>query len=217
MTTVDAFGYLAAAAVFLAFSMKTMLSLRLVAIASNIAFIAYGLAAHLMPILLLHGFLLPLNILRLIQIQRFARVAAKASAVAPGTERFDWMIAVGDRRRFADGARLFARGDRADRLFVIVDGHVRLPELGRTLGPGSMFGEIGLFAADGLRTASAVAEGAVTVSEISDRRVRELFFNNPRFAYELVRLITGRMAARLGEAEQLAQTPPVFPPRADAG
>lgn len=217
MTMVDAFGYLAAVAVFLAFSMKTMLSLRLVAIASNMAFITYGLTAHLMPILLLHGLLLPLNVVRLIQIQRFARVAAKVAEVAPGTERFDWMIVIGDRRRYDDGAHLFTRGDRADRLFVIVDGQVRLPELGRTLGPGSMFGEIGLFASDGLRTASAVADGPVSVAEISERRVRELFFNNPRFAYELVRLITGRMTARLVEAEQNALPAPPQPARTDAG
>ena len=61
----DALGYVASALVLLTFSMKTMRYLRLTAIGSNIAFIAYGLHSHLPPILVLHMILLPLNLVRL--------------------------------------------------------------------------------------------------------------------------------------------------------
>jgi hypothetical protein len=67
MTNWDAFGYLAAGLVFLAFGMKGMVSLRIVAIFSNVAFVVYGLGLDLTPVWLLHGFLLPLNGWRLAQ------------------------------------------------------------------------------------------------------------------------------------------------------
>jgi hypothetical protein len=67
MSNWDAFGYLAAGLVFMAFGMKEMVSLRIVAIFSNLAFVVYGLGLHLTPVWLLHGFLLPLNGWRLAQ------------------------------------------------------------------------------------------------------------------------------------------------------
>jgi len=54
-------GFLASALVLAAFGMKDMVNLRIVAICSNFAFIAYALLLHLLPILVLHVILLPLN------------------------------------------------------------------------------------------------------------------------------------------------------------
>jgi hypothetical protein len=50
-----------------AFGMKDMVSLRIVAICSNIAFIAYGIMLNLPPVLMLHVILLPLNGWRLME------------------------------------------------------------------------------------------------------------------------------------------------------
>jgi hypothetical protein len=58
-------GYVASALVLAAFGMKDMINLRVVAICSNIAFIAYGIALNLLPVLILHVILLPLNSWRL--------------------------------------------------------------------------------------------------------------------------------------------------------
>jgi CRP/FNR family cyclic AMP-dependent transcriptional regulator len=62
---VNGIGYLASLLVFCTFYMKTMLPLRGVAIASNIVFVAYGLAGGVYPVFALHVLLLPLNCLRL--------------------------------------------------------------------------------------------------------------------------------------------------------
>jgi CRP/FNR family cyclic AMP-dependent transcriptional regulator len=77
MNGADLFGYVASILVFGTFYMKRMLPLRLMAIASNVAFISYAWLNGLTPILLLHGALLPLNLLRLVE-QR--RLMAKARA-----------------------------------------------------------------------------------------------------------------------------------------
>jgi|HubBroStandDraft_2_1064218.scaffolds.fasta_scaffold526991_2 hypothetical protein len=65
----DLDGYIASALVLATFSMKSMRTLRVVAIASNVAFILYALVADLHPILVLHAILLPLNIVRLAQME----------------------------------------------------------------------------------------------------------------------------------------------------
>jgi hypothetical protein len=62
-------GFAAAGLVLATFCMRSMSALRWVAIASNLAFIAYGYLGGLAPILLLHALLLPVNIYRLAQLR----------------------------------------------------------------------------------------------------------------------------------------------------
>jgi hypothetical protein len=67
MTHGGEIGFVASALVLAAFGMKDMINLRIVAICSNFAFIAYALMLNLPPILVLHAILLPLNAWRLAQ------------------------------------------------------------------------------------------------------------------------------------------------------
>ena len=65
MTITDGMGYFAASLVLATFCARRMVLLRALAIASNLAFITYGLAAQLWPIVTLHLIMLPLNVIRL--------------------------------------------------------------------------------------------------------------------------------------------------------
>lgn len=78
MSSFDLIGYLASALVLATFCMRDMAALRWMAIASNLAFIAYGVLADLGPVLMLHLLLLPLNLVRL----REARDAERRGPVA---------------------------------------------------------------------------------------------------------------------------------------
>jgi hypothetical protein len=62
-------GFAAAGLVLATFCMRSMKPLRWVAIASNVAFIAYGYLGGLAPVLLLHALLLPVNVYRLAQLR----------------------------------------------------------------------------------------------------------------------------------------------------
>jgi hypothetical protein len=77
----DVIGYIASALVLATFSMKSLRALRMTAIASNVAFISYGVIADMRPILILHCILLPVNVVRLVQIGHDAgwRVGQKPS------------------------------------------------------------------------------------------------------------------------------------------
>ena len=73
---VELLGYTASGLVLITFSVRSIPALRSVAIASNLMFIVYAACAGLMPVLVLHAVLLPLNIVRLHQSLQEARVAA---------------------------------------------------------------------------------------------------------------------------------------------
>jgi len=76
MNAWNAVGFLAAGLVITAFCMKDILHLRIVAVASNVAFLAYGVALGLIPVWLLHLVLLPVNLIRLWQVG--SRIATDA-------------------------------------------------------------------------------------------------------------------------------------------
>jgi CRP/FNR family cyclic AMP-dependent transcriptional regulator len=73
MSAVDLLGYAASAAVLATFCMRTMIPLRIAGIISNVFFITYGYFDQLLPVLLLHLVLLPINSLRLVEFQRLVR------------------------------------------------------------------------------------------------------------------------------------------------
>jgi hypothetical protein len=70
MSLWESIGYLAAALVLAAFYMREIIPLRVAALCSNLAFIAYGLALGLVPVWLLHALLLPINGCRLLEALR---------------------------------------------------------------------------------------------------------------------------------------------------
>ena len=73
MSFVDLLGYAASAAVLATFCMSTMIALRIVAIISNVLFVAYGIVDHVYPVFILHAILFPVNALRVVQLQRVAQ------------------------------------------------------------------------------------------------------------------------------------------------
>ncbi|HVH81485.1 MAG TPA: hypothetical protein VM782_18940 [Stellaceae bacterium] len=66
--TTQLLGWFASTLVFATFCARQMIALRVLAIASNLAFIAYGYQASLWPIVGLHLAMLPINILRVRQL-----------------------------------------------------------------------------------------------------------------------------------------------------
>jgi hypothetical protein len=70
MSDYEPLGYFASVLVLTTFWMRAMLPLRAIAIASNVVFISYGLLAGVMPVLLLHLLLLPMNVFRVAQSWR---------------------------------------------------------------------------------------------------------------------------------------------------
>ena len=195
-------GWIASALVFSTFFMKTMLPLRLVAIASNVAFMAYALLGlaygdfgRLYPIFVLHTCLLPLNVVRLRQLRRVIAAVSDASseqvvrALAPylslETHQAD--------------ETLFRRGEVADRLYLIQQGTVAIPEAEVALSPGDVFGEVGLFAPHGRRTAGAVCATDCRLLMLSGPKLLELCHQDAKLAVVLARLLAGYISWKGGQ------------------
>jgi hypothetical protein len=188
---IDLAGYAASALVFLAFYMKTMIPLRLVGIASNVAFITYAIGAQLYPVLLLHTILLPLNCLRLFQMRALIRKVHDAH----GNLSMEWLTPFMRRRTMTKGDVLFKRGDRATELYVILSGSIRLADIDVTVGAGSVLGEIGVFGPKQERMDTAVCETDVELGAIDNDKVLELYHQNPKFGRYLITLVIQRLLA----------------------
>jgi CRP/FNR family transcriptional regulator, cyclic AMP receptor protein len=187
-------GWLSAILVFSSFFMKTIVPLRMVAIGSNIAFITYallglkyGVFGRVYPILVLHASLLPLNLVRLRQLKALQRGVREASEDETIRSLVPYMHA----ETHAAGEVLFRKGDPANRLYVIQHGHVRFPEIGKVVSAGQVFGEVGLFAPHNVRTLSATCHDDYRLYTIKRDKVLELYYQDPRFGFFLIRLVAG--------------------------
>jgi hypothetical protein len=67
-------------------------------------------------------------------------------------------------------------GEQARELQYIVDGAIRLEELGLTVGPRQLIREIGMFSLSKERLASAICESDRALLTISEQKVRQLYF-----------------------------------------
>jgi len=183
-------GYAASLLVFSTFYMKTMIPLRSVAIASNVAFLTYGYFASLYPVFLLHLVLLPLNVLRLRQMyglkERLRRSLERREL------SLEWMLPFVKRESFKAKERLFGKGDAADKLYYLEEGTVFLPEVDRTVQAGEIIGEMGVFSPFKERTASAVCTADSTFLVLDERTALELYYQNPDFGIFMVRTIIRR-------------------------
>lgn len=190
MTFGDSLGYIAAVLVFLTFSMKTMVRLRIIGIVSNIFFISYGYLDHATPVLILHSVLLPMNIFRLRQIIVLVR---KVEAATKGDPDMQWLKSIGSSRAVKTGETLFRKGDAADAMLFVVTGRFHVEGLGIDIEPGHMIGEIALLAPDRARTQTVTCTANGEVLEVSYEQAKLLYFQNPKFGFYLLQLAGRRL------------------------
>jgi len=187
---VELSGYVASLLVFVAFYMKTMIPLRVVAILSNVVFIIYAVGGHLYPVLILHAVVLPLNCIRLRQMRALVSKVHEASHAEVSTES---LIPFMTRRMMRKGDVLFEKGDLAKEMYLALSGSIRLAGVGVSLGPGSVIGEIGIFSPPGRRMDTAICEADGDLGVIADEKVMQLYYQNPTFGFYLVKLVTHRL------------------------
>lgn len=185
------------------FAVKNMLSLRALALVGNIFFIAYGYVESLLPSLVLNAILLPLNVVRMWEITRLSKEIARATRDSPVSQ---WLLPHMRRRAFKAGEVLFRKGDTADILLYIASGELKLVELDRRLGPGELIGEIGLFSPEKTRSQTLVCETDGELYEMTDEMIFQLYFQNPKLGFYLMRLLAERLINDVRRAEARAAT-----------
>jgi CRP-like cAMP-binding protein len=101
---------------------------------------------------------------------------------------------------FARGRTVFAEGEAADRLYIIISGKVKIghrapdgrDHLLAILGPQDMFGELSVFD-PGLRTASATTLTEVRAVSLDGDTLREWMVDRPEVAEQLLRVLARRV------------------------
>jgi hypothetical protein len=186
-------GYFAGFLVFITFYMKTMVPLRLLGIASNITFFSYGLIIHAYPIVILHILLLPLNILRLLQVINLTNDVKNFSS---SDFSMSWIIPYSTKQYFKQGDLIFSQGDIADKIYFILKGTVWINELDTHLNAGDVFGEVSIFLESKKRTFSISCETEVIVLSLTEDKLLQLYYQNPRIGFYLTKIIVNRLVQR---------------------
>ena len=164
MNYVTMVGFLAAGLVIATLSMRTMIPLRVIGLASNVAFVTYGVLFGSLPTVILHGILFPLNVYRLHEMLKLVKQVEAAS-----------------------------KGDKANHLYFLVSGQMHLQEINLDLAPGAVVGELGMLAPERTRTQTLVCTENGLVLAISYEKIEELYYQNPKFGFYFLRLSTARL------------------------
>ena len=183
-------GIAAAAASLYAANSRTIIPLRIAAIVANALAMAYSSLHGTYPTFVLNAVLLPLNAWRLHGMMKLIR---DIDAAARSDLNAEWLLPYMRPMRFKAGDIMMKRGEYAHGAFYLAAGEVEIVEYRKTVGPGTLLGEIGLFAPDGLRTATARCKTDVEAARIDYDQFKELYFQNPEFGFRLLHLIVGRL------------------------
>lgn len=186
---VEIVGYLAAAAGLYSTYARTMIPLRAASIVANVLFIAYGALRGIYPTIIVNCVLLPLNFIRLRDMQV---LISQAKSASQGDLNVEWLRPFLTRRRYKAGDVIWLIGDIASEAVFIFSGEVQLVEIGTTVGNGDLIGEMGLFNPGQRRMLSAQCTTDVEAGALSYEEFRLLYYQNPEFGFYLIGLLTRR-------------------------
>ncbi len=170
--------------------MRSMLPLRLVALAANLAFVAYGYIESAIPSLALYLLMIPINAKKAWDIRNLVRAIEHAKSDAPVAE---WLLPHMKRRTARAGETLWQRGDHATDMLYVESGTLRLVEHGTLLGPGELVGEIGLFSPDNRRTLTLACETNCVLHSLTAEAMAQLYYQNPKLGFHVMRLVVARL------------------------
>jgi serine phosphatase RsbU (regulator of sigma subunit)/anti-sigma regulatory factor (Ser/Thr protein kinase) len=153
---------------------------------------------------------------------------APSSAAPSADDGLRFPLGSMTREMHKKGDLLFKAGDRADKMYYVARGSLKLPEIGKVVKEGEVIGEMGILSPFHARTASAVCEEDLEAYTISKEDVIRLFNRDSALAFQLVHLCIKRFIENLrAETEakeriqselriardiQASMLPRVFPP-----
>lgn len=195
---------------------RTMVPLRTLTVCSNVMLlVGAGLTpepAHV----ILYLVLIPLNSYRLAEVRRLTRSVAAASC--DGDLSGLWLKPYMVTCKRPAGTVVFHKGDRADSIYLLVEGELEWVELGKLQPAGEIFGEISLFSPDKVRTLTARCRTDCLILSIAEPVFKQLYFQHPKLAFQISSLIAHRLSAdiqrlrhRVRDLEQLEQARPGVP------
>jgi len=121
-----------------------------------------------------------------------------------GETKFNWPLAYMKKENFKKGDTLFKKGDKADKMFYIKKGSLKLVEINKLITEEEVIGEMGLFVPSRERMATAVSQGDLETYTMEKDDVINLFQKDSSLALKLLELTIKRYSENL-KAETAAR------------
>jgi hypothetical protein len=131
----EVIGIAAAGASLYAAHSRTIIPLRVAAIAANALAMAYSFLHGTYPTFVLNLVLLPMNAWRL---HGMLKLIGDIDVAVKGDMNADWLLPYTRPKSFKAGDVMMQRGEYATAAFYVVSGEVEIPELGKILGAGTL-------------------------------------------------------------------------------
>jgi CRP-like cAMP-binding protein len=139
-----------------------------------------------------------------LEIERTMRTHPVFAALS--ASQFDQALAASRPEEAEAGRVVYQRGDAARHFFIVLEGRVRLSVFSRggeekvieILGPGKIFGEVGMFSESGCYPVTAVAASRTRLARIANRDYLAILRECPETCLRML----GHMASRLGRHVQ---------------
>ncbi len=183
-------GWAAMALTLLSTFSRTIIRLRVFAASSNVLSIVAAAAAGYWPNAVQNAIQLPLNIYRIREMRQ--QIATLKAAPITGIHA-GWLAPHAVESTLLAGQTVFQKGDAGDRLYYLVSGRIHFSEIDIEIDDGTLFGEIAFFTRDGRRTQSAIAVSDCKLLSIDENQLKEIYFQNPEFGWNLIQLIAQRL------------------------
>jgi CRP/FNR family cyclic AMP-dependent transcriptional regulator len=194
MSLLEILGYVGLVLLLVSSAMRTIIWLRVLAIGAGLALAAYGVIAVRYPVAAFAVVLSIIHVWRLLEMRKLVAATRAATAAGSAPITADWILPYMRPMSVPADTVIFRRGEAAEAMYFISSGQVRFDELDIEIGEGTLFGEIGIFTDQKVRSATAKSIAPCSLLVVSADKVRELFFQNPEFGFFLVGLITKRLS-----------------------
>jgi serine phosphatase RsbU (regulator of sigma subunit) len=112
---------------------------------------------------------------------------------------FEELIPFMAREVYKKGTVLFNKDDKADKIFYIQKGLMKLVEINKIVGEGTIIGETGIFSPYHKRTLTAVCETDLEVFAIDQEKIFKVLYQSPSLLLGLLQLSIKRFSVNLKE------------------
>jgi CRP/FNR family cyclic AMP-dependent transcriptional regulator len=190
-------GPLALLCAILAGFMRTMPSLRVLAMVASVLGILAGGLGQITWLWIGSLMALAINAWRYMEARATVR-----RLTGDGEPSASALFAFVNRETLAPGQVLFKRGDPGDEMYLVVEGEVEIVELGKSMGAGQVLGEVALLVPSHKRSATARAKTQVTLARMTKRDMELTALQNPAFGFELLKLVARRLSEDVERLER---------------
>ncbi|RJR35111.1 MAG: HAMP domain-containing protein [Desulfobacteraceae bacterium] len=99
---------------------------------------------------------------------------------------FEWLVQHMEGCSYKKGEYLFRKGERAEKIYYLEQGTLRVVEIDQVVTKGAIIGETGILSPMKERTLSIMCDEECVVFSMDEEKARELFFSDPSLVFQLI-------------------------------